>query len=266
MTSTFPARFDPAPNFADSETLRELIATLTATNTWRTSVVARQLMEFAIRKYTPVAKAWHRDPADAGYAAFLAFRAPTTVAANDPWAVVTQAVRLSMAAEEHGDRLLTSSEKARRPTKRPDSEPVRAGHYEDFLYDIHPHSEDHGQEDTVDQLVRTAGVFLVATGWPAKTIEPAVEYICNRVSSLASRESAMGVLTSDTGLARRLGFDDQQWGALLRLLLGTHSTNRSEGTTGIIARILLHDTLDELLTDTDLVGRAHAVSAVRGRD
>ena len=39
------------PNFADSETLREVVASLTATDTWARSPVARELMLFTMRKY-----------------------------------------------------------------------------------------------------------------------------------------------------------------------------------------------------------------------
>jgi hypothetical protein len=244
------------PDFADSETLRELIAVLTATGGWACSPVARELMRFTMRKYAPVAKAWHRDPADAGYAAFLAFRTPTTVAADDPWAVVTQAVRLSIAAEENADRLMTSSDKARRPTKRPMLEPIRAGHYEDFLYDIHPRDPAAGPRDgadAVEEVIRTAGVFFVITGWPARTVESAIEYICNRISSLSSHDSAMDVLTADTALAYRLGYSDTEWTSLLRLLIGVKATRRRNRDSGILARVLLGDTVTDLLDDEDLV-------------
>jgi hypothetical protein len=243
-------------DFADSETLRELIAVLTATGGWVSSPVARELMLFTMRKYAPVAKAWHRDPADAGYAAFLAFRTPTTVAADDPWAVVTQAVRLSIAAEENADRLMTSSDKARRPTKRPMLEPIRAGHYEEFLYDIHPRDpqsvpDDAG--DVVEEVIRTAGMFFVTTGWPAATVVSAIEYICNRITSLSSHDSALDVLTADTALAYRLGYSDTEWATLLCLLIGVKATRRRDRGSGILARVLLGDSVADLLVDQDLV-------------
>lgn len=271
MRTTRPARPqelpEELPDFADSETLRELIAILTATGTWATSPVARELMLFTMRKYAPVAKAWHRDPADAGYAAFLAFRTPTTLAADDPWAVVTQAVRLQIAADEHADRLMTSSDKARRPSKRPTVEPIRAGHYEEFLYDIHPRdpvTEPEDGTDAVEDVIRAAGVFFVVTGWPARTVEAAIEYICNRVTSLSSRDSAMDVLTADTALAYRLGYSDTQWAALLRLLIGVKATRRRDGQPGILARLLLGDTVAELLHDEELMQVARRARPAAG--
>ena len=79
-------------------------------------------------------------------------RQPTTLRADDPWAVITRAVALGIAAEVHADRNMTSQDKARRPSKRPVEEPMRAGHYEEFFYDVHPHAHsfyarDDGGED-----------------------------------------------------------------------------------------------------------------------
>jgi hypothetical protein len=267
MRAAFADRAEEIPDFRNSETLRELIAILTATNTWATSRVARELMLFTMRKYAPVARAWHRDPADAAYAAFLALRSPTTVSANDPWAVVTRSVQLGLAAEEHADRLMTSSDKARRPAKRPLEEPVRAGHYEEYLYDIHPrdplmHPND-GQE-AIDGVIRAACVFFVVTGWPAHTVEVAIEYICNRITSLSSQDSALDVLTTDTALAYRLGYRDSEWAALLRLLVGVKATKRRNADTGILARVVLGDTINDLLHDKRLVQRAREARPTPG--
>ncbi|WP_308465226.1 hypothetical protein [Rathayibacter soli] len=262
MRTTRLASQEELPDFTDSEILRELITTLTATDRWATSAVARELMLFAMHKYAPIAKAWHRDPADAGYAAFLAFRTPATLTADDPWAVVTHAVRLAIAADEHADRLMTSSDKARRPSKRPPLEPIRAGYYEEFLYDIHrrdPFVESEDSNDDVENVIRSACVFFVVTGSPARAIEAAVEYICNRISSLSSHDSAMDTLTVDTALAYRLGYSDTRWAALVRLLIGTKPTRRHDAGTGILGRVLLGDTVADLLQDADLVRMAREV-------
>ncbi|MGO2745556.1 MAG: hypothetical protein ACTIAO_03045, partial [Microbacterium sp.] len=126
------------PDFTTSEGLRELLTELNEHNAWATRPVAAELMVYATGKYAPIAKAWHRDPTDAAYEAFLAMRQPTTLKADDPWAVITRAVALGIAAEVHADRNMTSQDKARRPSKRPAEEPMRAGHYEEFFYDVHP--------------------------------------------------------------------------------------------------------------------------------
>ena len=61
----------PLPDFRTSEGLRELLTELNEHNAWATSPVAAELMVYATGKYAPIAKAWHRDPADAAYEAFL---------------------------------------------------------------------------------------------------------------------------------------------------------------------------------------------------
>lgn len=266
MPVTRPFRPEELPDFADSKTLREVIASLTVTNAWAKSPVAPELMLFTMRKYAPVAKGWHRDPADAAYAAFLAFRAPTTLAADDPWAVVTKAVRLSIAADEHADRLMTSSEKARRPTKRPPSEPIRAGDYEEFLFDIRPRdifSNSDGNNDAAECVIRSACVFFVINGWPARTLEVAVEYICGRITSTSSHDSALDVLTADTAMAYRLGYSNPMWATLLRLLIGVKSGRRREGRIGILGRLLVGDTVADLLQDKDVVRRARDAAPAR---
>ncbi len=263
-----PLESDSPPDFTTPEGLRQVLIDLTEHNTWSTSPVAAELMVYAEHKYTAVAKAWHRDTADAAYEAFIAMRSPSTLRADDPWAVITRAVELGVAAETHAERLLTSSDKARRPSKRPPFEPVRAGHYEEFFYDVHPlqhptgSSPDIPEEDgslgggRVDEVIRTTIVFLVIAGWPARRVEQAVEYICQRMTGLGSHDSALDVLGNDAAIALRLGYPLDTWNGLLRLVIGTKPGRKSPGRMGILARTLLGDRVCDLLHDADLVTAA----------
>lgn len=269
------------PDFTTPEGLRQVLTELTEQGTWSTSPIAAELMIYAERKYTAVAKAWHRESADAAYEAFIAMRSRSTVRADDPWAVVTRAVELGVAAETHAERLLTSSDKARRPSKRPAFEPVRAGHYEEFFYDIHPllhpgstlivvdASDDTPVGGGVDEVIRTASVFLITTGWPARRVEQAIEYICQRMTTLGSHDSALDVLGKDSAIAMRLGYSLDTWAALLRLVIGTKQGRKNPGRIGIFARTLLGDRVPDLLQDTELVTAAKQslfvnASGVRG--
>lgn len=116
-----------SPDFTTPEGLRQVLLDLNTRGAWATSSVAAELMVYATAKYTPVARAWHRDPADAAYEAFIAMRQRTTVKADDPWAVVTRAVALGIAAEVHADRAMTSQDKARRPPSAPARSPCAPG-------------------------------------------------------------------------------------------------------------------------------------------
>lgn len=253
-----------APDFTTGEGLRILLTELNEHNAWASSPVAAELMAYATRKYTPIAKAWHRDPADAAYEAFLAMRQPTTLRADDPWAVITRAVALGIAAEVHADRNMTSQDKARRPSKRPSEEPMRAGHYEEFFYDVHPHADSlvqhSGEDHSVDRVIRATCVFLVLTDWPARPVEQAVDYIAHRVTGLSSRCSAVEVVSKELHIALRLGYTAQTWAALVRLVVGTQTGKRASGQYGLFARVLLGDDVTDLLRDEALVNSSRTAS------
>ena len=249
-----------SPDFTTPEGLRQVLIDLNTHNAWASSSVAAELMVYATAKYTPVARAWHRDPADAAYEAFIAMRQSTTVKADDPWAVVTRAVALGIAAEAHADRDMTSQDKARRPSKRPREEPVRAGHYEEFFYDVHPHATElvggAGRDDdgSADPVIRTVCVFLVVAGWPARQVEQAVDYIAHRVASLSSGGSAVEIVSKDLSIAVRFGYRREEWAELVRLLVGIPAGRRRRaGRYGLLARVLLGDDVADLLSDTALV-------------
>ena len=271
--STFSLTPDETPDdrapgegvdFTTSEGLRQVIAELTAHQAWSTSPVAAELMVYATGAYLAVARAWHRDPNDAAYEAFTAMITPSTLRAKDPWAVVTRAVALSIAAETLAERFLTSQDKARRPTKRPLTDPIRAGHYEDYLYDVHRHLLTGAREDGVDRVVRLSSVFLVATGWLPQPVERAVDYIAHRITGLRSRESAAETTANDLNIATRLGYDPDSWRGLVRLTVGRVPKN-GEREMGLFARVLLGDDLAELLADQTLVAASQRLTRPRGQ-
>lgn len=260
---------DTGPDFTTSEGLRALLRELNEHDAWATSPVAAELMAYATRKYEPIAKAWHRSPEDAAYEAFIAMRKRTTVKADDPWAVITRAVALGIAAEVHADRNMTSQDKARRPERRPDEEPVRAGHYEEFFYDVHPHTEPLGDvaegDHSVDRVIRATCVFLVLTDWPARPVEQAVDYIAHRVTGLSSGDSAVDVVSRELHIALRLGYTPDAWAALVRLVVGTKTGRRRTGQYGLFARVLLGDDVADLLRDDDLVAASRRSAHVPDR-
>ncbi|QNA92995.1 MULTISPECIES: hypothetical protein [unclassified Microbacterium] len=257
-----------SPDFTTSEGLRELLTELNEHNAWANSPVAAELMVYATRKYAPIAKAWHRTPDDAAYEAFLAMRQPTTLRADDPWAVITRAVALGIAAEVHADRNMTSQDKARRPSKRPAEEPMRAGHYEEFFYDVHPHAHtlyargDGGEDRSVDRVIRATCVFLVLTDWPARPVEQAVDYIAHRITGLSSGTSALEIVAKELHIAIRLGYTPDEWASLVRLVVGTKTGKRKAGDYGLFARVLLGDDVADLLRDETLVTTSRRMASI----
>lgn len=254
ITTSMPFDDGRAPgegvDFTTPEGLRQVIAELNAHQAWSTSPVAAELMVYATSKYMPIARAWHRDPADAAYEAFTAMITPSTLRAKNPWGVVTRSVALSVAAETMSERFLTSQDKARRPARRPDADPIRAGEHEDYLYDIHPHTSGAGEEG-VDRVVRSVSIFLVLTGWRPGAVEQAVDYIAYRITDLRSRESAAETVAGDLHIATRLGYRPDTWRTLVRLIVGRRP-RRGEREMGLFARVLLGDDVGELLADETL--------------
>lgn len=172
---------------------------------------------------------------------------------------MTRSVALSIAAETLAERFLTSQDKARRPKKRPDADPVRAGDYEDYLYDIHPHEHAGAPEGGVDRVVRTTSIFLVLTGWGPRPVEQAVDYIAHRITGLRSRESAAETVTGDLHIATRLGYDLDAWRGLVKLTVGRRPRS-GEREMGLFARVLLGDDVSELLADEQLVAASRFIT------
>lgn len=257
-----PAPAESAPHehvdFTTSDGLREVLSTLAAGGEpcWRAAPVVTSLLVFVEEKYAPLARAWHREPGDVLYDAFLALRAPGTARARDPWAVVTRAVELGVAAEAHAERLLTSTDKARRPSMRPDAAPIRSGDYEEFFYGVlvsdDPETLRERDERTGTGLVRAASVFLVMTGWPARTVEAAVTYVVERLGGLSSAESARDVLRKDAAIRLRLGMSAAGWAGLVRVLLGNGRSREQADRLGVLARVVLGATVQDLLYDDTL--------------
>ncbi len=81
---------------------------------WRHDPEAERLMQFTIRKYRSLARTHNCQPEDSAYAAFEAMRSRAVRCADDPWAVITRAVQVSLIAEERAAGLLCSTAQARR--------------------------------------------------------------------------------------------------------------------------------------------------------
>lgn len=252
-------------DYTTSDGLRQVLNTLASggEQAWRTSPLLTPLLAFIVEKYTPLAHAWHREPGDVMYDAYRALRAPGTARARDPWAIVTRAVELGLAGEVHGERLMTSPDKARRPSKRPDSAPIRSGEYEEFFYGVlaigDAESGREREERTGSGLVRTTSLFLVMTGWSPRIVEAAVIYVVERLASLSSAESALDVLRKDEAIRLRLGLSSRSWSGLVRVLLGNPRA-RDRGRYGVLAHVVLGAQVRELLFDDALTAMSRRAS------
>ena len=254
--------------FESSEGLRELLERLAAQDhgAWRHDAEAAALMGHVVRRYAKLARKHGLDPWDAAAAAFDAMRSSAVRNADDPWAVVTRAVQVTLIAEERANGLLCSVYQARRPEFSSFHDPERFSDRENPLSDYHPalrvepigDSQDDAAsaEGTgIGEAVENAIAFMTLLGWPRTPARTAMEYICARLSEVPSRATAWESLRRDVHGRTLLDLSSASWNGLLRAVLGNPEPEvaRTTAGRGILLRLLIGEPLRSLLTDDDLV-------------
>ena len=251
--------------FRDSEGLRVLLARLQADGgvSWRTDPEASELMQYAAKRYAALARKHHLDPWEAAAAAYDAMRAPSTLRADDPWAIVTRAVQVTCIAEERAQGLLCSVHQARRPRVSGYHDAERFSDREHALPDYHPafttNAVDAQTEtpplDEVQSAVEDAILLFTLLGWPADSAREGVEYICGRLADAPSRASAYETLRRDYAARALLDVPQRAWMSMLRALLGYSNPLQAHTAAGrgILLRLLISEPLRSLLRDDDLV-------------
>jgi len=240
------------PAFASPAGLRALLDRLHAAGdgAWRTDPDATALLAYTIERYAPLARSWHRDPGEAASAAFLAMRHDGVRHAADPWAVVTRAVQVSLSAENHAERHLTSTEKARRTQHADQDVPVRAGELTETLPSVTLGPD---REPDTEPPIADATVLLELLGWPGSVAGTVVEYVAARLADAGSIPAAYETLRRDRAIRAQLDLDRHAWSGLLGVLLGSRPQPGRPTHKGVLARLLLGESVRELLDDTALV-------------
>ena len=265
-----PVDASTEPAFTNPEGLRALLVRLhhAGPGAWRRDREAAALMAFAAERYAALARKYGQEPADAAVAAFEAMRTQATRTADDPWAVVTVAVRITLIAEHRANGLLTAADRARRAHYSVFHDAERFSDRQVALAEYHPalHAlPDHRADDADDAVgvVESTSRLLMLLGWPPATTRTSVEYICARLADIGDRHAAYEALRRDKALRANLDIAHESWIGLLRLTLG-HRTATGVLRHGVLARLLVGDTIAVLLADDDLV--AAAVAARPGRE
>lgn len=256
LPSPVPAPADtPAGSelaFASPAGLRALLERLhgAGAGAWREDPDATALLAYTIERYAPLARSWHRDPGETASAAFLAMIHDGVRHAADPWAVVTRAVQISLSAENHAERHLTSTEKARRTQHAEQDVPLRAGGLTDTLTSatLGPDREPEAEPVIVDAIV-----LLRLLGWPEMVAGAVVEYVAGRLADAGSIQAAYETLRRDTAIRAQLDVDRGAWTGLLGVLLGGRPQPGRPTRKGVLARLLLGESVRDLLDDTGLV-------------
>jgi hypothetical protein len=277
--------------FETAEGLRETLHRLHTLDTadqpsWRDDPEAEELMRFSIDKYRSLARTHHCEPDDAAYAAFDAMRTRAVRNADDPWAVVTRAVQVSLIAEERATALLCSTAQARRRVMRGHHDARRFCEYENDVLEYHPalrapapdqtpavpsHTNlaDLEPTDPVDspsyasrarcttpiEATDMVIALFACLGWPASTITCAIDYISSRLSESKTRAAAHSLLRRDEAGRATLDLDRRAWSTLLRLVLGSPepTLQHTRAGHGLLLLFLCGYTAAELLTDDALV-------------
>jgi len=254
-------------SFRTPEGLRALLARLhnDGKGAWRRDVDVAALMEYTAGRYASLARKHGLDPWEAASAAFDVMRTPAVRNAEDPWAVITRAVQVTMIAEERGNGLLCSTHQARRPQYSSFHDPERFSDRENPLSDYHEalqvapageeEDEPDGEVSGVVHAVEDAIQLLTLLDWPEQTARAAIEHICTRLGEATSRASAAESLRRDPHARAVLDLSSTSWNALLRAILGNPDPDQAHTAVGrgVLFRLLVGEPLRALLTDDDLV-------------
>ncbi len=271
-TTTTPGPEDsPAEDYTTGEGLRALLTRLheAGPGAWKHDPVAGDLMAYTAERYAPLAHKHRLDPWEAASAAFDVMRTRAAREADDPWAVITHAVRITCIAEERGQGLLCSVHQARRPHVSCFHDPERLSDRENVLSDYHPafHVTDRHLGDDTDEpgdgpaptpvasAVEDAILLFTLLGWPDGTARAAIEHVCEALARAGSRTAAYESLRRDRHARALLDVPAGSWTVMLRVLLGNTSpayTSTNHGR-GVLLRLLIGEDLPALLDDDALV-------------
>mgnify|MGYP001443396731 CR=1 FL=1 len=264
------------PDFATAEGLRLLLLDLAyaGRRAWQTSPEAAELMTYTMEKYAGLAHKYGMEPTDAAAAAFEVMRMRSTRVADDPWAVVTHAVELTLIYESRAEGLLCSTGQARKTAgldyhdaeRFSDRDPEGAA-----LADYHPAfhffakaadpyappPEDPPDGEPTNAFFALDNVvnLFVDLGWPPSSARLAMEYIAARLSRCGKPEIAFKSLRRECDGPGFLDIGEEAWLDVLRAVLGDPRPD-FEGTTrsqGLLKRAALGFPITELFDDRGVV-------------
>ena len=250
-------------SFTTAQGLRRLLVRLrvSGSRAWEHDPEARDLMLFAARKYEALAVKHRCDPSAGAAAAFEAMRTYAVRTADDPWAVVTMAVKVSLIAEERADGLLCSVDQARRPEFSRHHDVRRFCDTEadmpNFLpaLAVEPFNPEEPRPTGAYEAVDATIDLFTALGWPRDTATCALDYVTARLVESGSRARTHAALRRDQTARALLDIDQESWSTVLRIILG--NPNPDEACTsdghGVLLRLLIGHHVTELLNDDLLV-------------
>lgn len=249
--------------FETSAGLRRLLVRLRVSGprAWEHDPEAHDLMLYAAHKYEALALKHRCDPVTGAAAAFEAMRTYAARTAEDPWAVVTTAVKVSLVAEERANGLLCSVDQARRPEYSAHHDVRRFSDTEADLPNflpalaVEPFNADEPAPTGAYQAVDATIDLFTALGWPRDTATCALDFICARLAECGCRPRTHAALRRDHTARALLDIDQDAWSTVLRIVLGNPNPDEAWTTDGhgILLRLLIGHPVTEMLDDDLLV-------------
>lgn len=252
-------------SFETANGLRRLLVRLRVSGprAWEHDPEAHELMLYVARKYEALAIKHRCDSTAGAAAAFEAMRTYAVRTADDPWAVVTMAVKVkvTLIAEERADGLLCSVDQARRPEFSRHHDVRRFCDSEADLRNflpalaVEPFSPDETPPTGAYEAVETTIALFTALGWPRDTATCTLDYISARLVESGSRPKAHAALRRDHTARALLDITKVAWSTVLRIVLGNPNPDRactSDGH-GVLLQLLIGHPVAELLDDDLLV-------------
>ncbi|GAB33373.1 hypothetical protein [Gordonia otitidis] len=271
-TST-PDAGDPAAptgsasqGFETPEGLRVLLIRLheAGPGAWRSDREAAELMRYTAERYRRLARKYGLDEWEIASAAFEVMLAPSTRNADNPWAVVTRAMKITCGVEVRAAGMLVSPGQVRHTARIVGfHDAIRFADRENLAdYDpafaVNPTTDDEedpgGRDRVAAVLSEIVGLFASA-GWDAVLVTDCIEHVVYRAGDLTSRPNAVEVLRRDRTISALLGIPPRSWAALLRIVLG-HPDRKHAGTPtgdGVLLRLPGGEPLDSLRCDSGLL-------------
>lgn len=268
------------PAFATAEGLRLLLLDLAyaGRRAWQNSAEAAELMTYTMGKYAGLSHKYGLEPTDAAVAAFEVMRMRSTRVAEDPWAVVTHAVELSLIYESRAEGLLCSTGQARKTAGLDYHDAERFADRDSEIADYHPAfhflakmADPHagapeyppdGEPTNAFFALDTVVEFFVDLGWPPTSARLAMEYIAARLSRCGKPEIAYKSLLREGDGPGFLDIGQEAWIDVLRAVLGDshpdfEGTKRSQG---LLKQAAMGFPFAELFDDRGLVHMVEAAA------
>jgi len=269
------------PAYATAEGLRLLLLDLAyaGRRAWQTSPEAADLMTYTMEKYAGLAHKYGLEPTEAAAAAFEVMRMRSTRVAEDPWAVVTHAVELTLIYESRAEGLLCSTGQARKTAGLDYHDAERFADRDSEIADYHPAFHFYDSVDDIDEpkesnvdgeptnaffALADAVKFFEELGWRHRDARLGLEYIAARLDRCGNPKTAYVSLRRDGNGPGWLDVDQDGWLTMLRATLGNPHADYA-GTArgrGLLLRLCTGEHLPDLFQDHVLADAIEAAAPV----